>query len=1079
MTATKKILTLLFLLASIFPQSYAAAGDSAISFVHINTSNSNISMNGIRLVFQDSKGFIWVGTHNGLNRYDGIDFTVYDKTALGLISDNIQTLVEDADGNLWVGAGHGLTVYDRCMDTFRPFDKVSDKGTRITNKVNNVCRSRGGSTIYITANGQGLFSYDLQTDMLSNLFFEDGQQTLSQNIHSVYADAVGNLWMGIYYSGLYRWAPGMNLPEKVVGVDGEPVFDEDNITGIAASNNDKGLIYVLSHCDGLCSYNVYTGQRADLLSFPSGVAPIRMYAEDSGENIWIATNNGLYRYNVSSGRHCVIFNDNTPFALSDNYCTALLRDRTGNLWVGTKDSGLNLYNHRQDNFKTIWSVGTTSLLGSKTTDLIQTREGDIYISTESRGLLKCGRDYGKLTSVLSSDLTGMIYSLCVNSGEIWLGTQRGLLRYNPATGLYHRYVSFSTASIDDRVHVVYSTANGRLMVGTTLGLMEYDPKSDRFTSIKSFDGHFVTSVAEDRNGGLYVATYAHGLCYWKDDVVRHYTEDDCALFIDNSKDICVDRYGRVWITCNNSGLCRYDLDSDSFVVYDKKSLMGLKTNRIYSVIDDTRGDIWFGTDVGLVRLNPRTYEVTNYDASVGLLDNDFTSTILRDQYDRLWVGSRNGIMYFDPASLDGLAKSEANIVLTDLKIADTLVKPKADSGLDRNIDIAEEVVLSHKCNSFGVKASLLSWQTLAENRIEYFLEGHDSSVKVLQPGSTAFWYNVRPGTYRLHVRGSTVSDKWDVSHNSIRIVVRQHPLLSPVAVILYVIVVMAILYIGADIYHRRLRKREKQRLIEFERDLEYSVLMECKPTILLLEDDSAQRKMIKSLITDEYNVISAMSLAKSIELAESFRVALIIADADVRNLDAMMFCRKVRENAALVTVPLIILSSDTSSRTRVQYMECGVNIFVEKPLSGEYLKACMKNILNREKAIVQDIEKKAVSLKIKRVNLGEEDEKFINRLDTIFLENFADPDFDTEALIKAMAMSRSSFVRRMKELFATSPNAWLKNKRMTLAAQMLREKGARVNEVCYATGFKYPSYFAKCFKEVYGVLPEEYKKTFK
>ena len=160
-------------------------------------------------------------------------------------------------------------------------------------------------------------------------------------------------------------------------------------------------------------------------------------------------------------------------------------------------------------------------------------------------------------------------------------------------------------------------------------------------------------------------------------------------------------------------------------------------------------------------------------------------------------------------------------------------------------------------------------------------------------------------------------------------------------------------------------------------------------------------------------------------------------------------------------------------------MECGVNIFVEKPLSGEYLKACMKNILNREKAIVQDIEKKAVSLKIKRVNLGEEDEKFINRLDTIFLENFADPDFDTEALIKAMAMSRSSFVRRMKQLFATSPNAWLKNKRMTLAAQMLREKGARVNEVCYATGFKYPSYFAKCFKEVYGVLPEEYKKTFK
>ena len=1078
MRTLKKILTLLCFMISVFAQSYAWAGESPISFVHISTSNSNISMNGIRLVFQDSWGFIWVGTNNGLNRYDGIDFTVYDKSELGLISDNIQALEEDADGNLWIGAGHGLTVYDRRMDIFRPFDKVSDKGTRIVNKVNNVCRSTGNK-IYITVNRQGMFSYDPRTDELTNHFFEDGNQTLSQNIHSLCADDRGTVWMGIYYSGLYKWSPGMSMPEKVVDSDGRPVFDDDNITGIAFSNKDKGLIYVLSHCNGLCSYDTYTGKRSDLLSFPPGIAPIRIYAEESGDHIWVTTNNGLYRYDVASGTHKVIYNDNTPFALSDNYCTALLRDRSGNLWVGTKDNGLNLYNHRQDHFKTMWSVGKTPLMDSKPTDFVQTSEGDVYISTEGRGLLKCKRGYGKLAIVLPHEHTGMIYSLSVNAGEIWLGTQRGLLRYNPVTDVCRRYMSFSTASIDDRVHVVYSTANGRLLVGTTLGLMEYDPDADSFASIESFDGHFVTSVAEDRNGGLYVATYAHGLCYWKGDIVKRYTTDDCRLFIDNAKDVCVDSSDRVWITCNNSGLCRFDKETDSFVIYDKNSLMGLKTNRIHSIVDDSRGYIWFGSDVGLVRFNPHTSEVTNYDASVGLLDDAFTSSILRDRNDRLWVGSRNGIMYFDPLSLDGLAKSDARIVLTDLKVGDVLVKPKSRSGLDCNIDIADKVELSHKCNSFGIKASLLSWQTLAENRVEYFLEGHDSLAKVLLPGNTAFWYNVRPGTYQLYVRGSTVSDRWDISHKCITIVVKQHPLLSPFAILMYVVILLTMLYVIAELYHRRLRKREKQRLIEFERELEYSVLVESKPTILLLEDDSVQRKMIKGLITDEYNVISAMSLAKSIELAESFRVALIIADADVRNLDAMMFCRKVRENAALVTVPLIILSSDTSSRTRVQYMDCGVNIFVEKPLSGEYLKACMKNILNREKAIVQDIEKKAVSLKIKRVNLGEEEEKFINRLDTLFLENFADPDFDTEALIEAMAMSRSTFVRRMKELFATSPNAWLKNKRMTIAAQMLREKGARVNEVCYATGFKYPSYFAKCFKEVYGVLPEEYKKTFK
>jgi AraC-like DNA-binding protein len=157
-------------------------------------------------------------------------------------------------------------------------------------------------------------------------------------------------------------------------------------------------------------------------------------------------------------------------------------------------------------------------------------------------------------------------------------------------------------------------------------------------------------------------------------------------------------------------------------------------------------------------------------------------------------------------------------------------------------------------------------------------------------------------------------------------------------------------------------------------------------------------------------------------------------------------------------------------------MDKGVSLFIEKPFTGDYLKSAIRNVFNKEMTIESAISQSIVSMKIHRLKLDSKDEDFLNLLEKTVIDNLSDPSFGSAELEAAMAMSRSSLVRRMKSLLDTTPNEYLKQKRLTIAARMLKENNVRVNEICYAVGFKYPSYFTKCFKEVYGLLPADYRK---
>lgn len=1070
----KRILCILLSVALMSPILASNIKEEDFPFVHINRSNSNISYDGISRIYQDSRGLIWIGTFKGLNRFDGDSFTVYDKDDFGVASDFIHSIEEDSEGNMWVGTDRGVVIYDYRLDTFIPFTTVSNIGTVIDNKVNNIRYVDG--KVWMTVNHQGMFSYDIRTGELVNYFVKDGEQVLPQGVRRFIIDNNGDFWLGLYYSGFFKASPSLDRLEELSLGGGS--FKDDNIEGLALSRDGSHIIYAVTVRNGLCKIDTKQGTVTSLLRFPDDAVPLELCL-DPGKCIWIPTTKGLYRYDMTDGTHIVLREDKkNRFTLSDNYVFAVFVDNVGGVWAGTKDGGLNYSGPEQRDFKKYYHCGNHTLENSIVSGFADDGQGSIWVTTEKEGLFRYDIEKESLSRYDRYDFKETICSPCFYGGYLWIGSLRGLIRLNPATGQVKRYSSFANASVEDnRCLVVYRTDTGHLYVGTTLGLMRYDPHSDSFVSQSGFEGKFITGMDEDGRGRMWVSTYADGVYHFDpstDTVLSRYHYHD-GLPTNKLSGIFIDGRDRVWAIGFSFGFYCFDKMNGCFTEYSRKNLPDLPSDVFFSAIDDRDGNLWLSSDVGIVRFNPETRAVSSYTTSVGLLDNVMKKGVVKDTRGNMYFGSQNGFISFNPEHFH-VSGVSPNLIITDFRVGDEVIKPGPDSPLNCNIDLAEEIHLMPGQNSFGISASVLSLSTTANNKILCFLDGYDSSPRILTGDRSIFWYNVPAGTYRLLVRGSNVNGRWNVAHKPITIVVERPLLATPGAIAVYVLIVLVIAVVIAYLYSRRLKKKERERLEAFESEMQINVLSDKLPTVLLIADNVSVLQQVKMCIGQECNVVSAMTAKRGFITLDTLKVNLMVIDIDTRYFDGEDFCSRVLEDKEHARTPIIILSSDTTTKRKIAYMDKGVSLFIEKPFTGDYLKSAIRNVFNKEMSIESAISQSIVSMKIHRLKLDSKDEDFLNLLEKTVLDNLSDPSFGSAELETAMAMSRSSLVRRMKALLDTTPNEYLKQKRLTIAARMLKENNVRVNEICYAVGFKYPSYFTKCFKEVYGLLPADYRK---
>ena len=1320
--AAGMLLCLLALFAAV-PQA-GAVNPGARYFTHLKTTDSGLSYNCVHAIIQDSRGFIWLGTSDGLNRYDGMRFRTFHKNELGGNSGFIVSLCEDDRGDIWIGTDSGVVLYDAATDRFRALDTPSDRGTVIHNKVTTIKKDRQG-VIWMAVNNQGLFSCDPESGALKNYFVEEGRQTLPANITSFCFDVNNECWLSLYFSNLYHADKALTEATPVEFGDRGQLFRNDNIIEIIES--PYNTLYVASVDKGVCEIAPRSSKIRTLIpNAENRYVPESLFSGRDGE-LWAATTKGIYVYNPGSGETIRLKADRQDkFSLSDSHTLSVLVDDSDGIWIGTNAGGVNYSGAFHQNFDKYHIVGDEPLANCLVRGFADDGEGRLWITTEKSGLMTYSLKTKELRKYRNKQLPEALFGIGHDDGKLWLGSFQGLYRLDLKTGAVKVYSRRDESSSlhDNKIYTIYKTSEGDLLVGTTLGMLRYDRAGDSFTPIPVFEGMFITDIAEDISGDLWVATYANGLIRYDPAagaIVRSYTyAADNPRSLPSNKVLSVfrDSADRIWATTFSAGFCLYDGQNDDFVVYDQ-ALLGagnLPSDINYRIVEDDSGNLWISTNKGLICFTPATLETKAYTTTDGLLNDEFNYNAgFKTSDGTLYFGSSDGFVRFNPRTFHTDTRVP-EIVITDLRIGERIVKAGEEgSPLACNIDRTQHIALNARQNSFGFGFALLGFASPASNTILCRLEGYDTHWRKVPESNRIFYSNIPAGSYRLQVKGVNSNGIWNDRHPAVEITVAQRFYKSTPAILLYVLLLIVASILVSHYFYRKAVKRERQRQNEYKRAREIElfnekmaffsnivheiktpltlirtplqnilasgecggevredlmvinnnteylsqlvkelldfVKIECHgymlncgnldliekigflcfnfaetaksnnlrltfrheeeqlsiladepglnkilnnllhnalkyaesyievearseggnavvsirndgpiipkehrsrifepfvqygndakgvgiglslartlaelhggslvlddgtectdfiltlplrrtaaepadgeeataapeggpekpglPTLLIVEDNADLSAYLKRKLQGEYRILTAASAERALELLRQQEADLVLSDIALNGMSGLELCKRICGDFETSHIPVILLSALSSTRSKVVGMECGASLYIEKPFSMEYLQACIRNILDKRSAMKNAFKNKAMPLAAHLYNLPHSDEEFLSRLDAIILANISAPNFSNEQLAEAFCLSKSTLNRKIKGLLDTTPNDYIRTKRLVVAAQMLTENHCRINEVCYSVGFNTPSYFAKCFKKFYGILPAEYMK---
>lgn len=777
---------------------------------------NGLSQNTVYQILQDRKGFMWFGTKDGLNRYDGLSFRIYKKENSGLGRNFVTALYEDYEGNIWIGTDGGVFIYNPVSDSFTPFGHKSDKGTVIRDFVTMI-GSDGNNNIWISVENQGLFRYNCREKTLLNYLHDSGLA----NVTRFWLNG-NTCWLALYADNLYRAEAGFDSPlQPFKDADGKEIFKGDIINWQV--DGPHNCIYVAS-LNGLTEINQTTGKARRLLN-----TYVRSLQFRSDDELWVGAESGLYIYNLTKDKvtHLTVPNQDDSYALSDNAIYSLCCDKENGMWIGSYFGGVNYYPYQWTYFEKFYPREDLRHFGRRVREICQSNDGTLWIGTEDKGLFNFDPESGKITPFEHPAIYQNVHGLCLDGDDLWVGTfSGGLNRVNLRTKQVKHYAkgeSDNSMAAND-AFTICKTTTGDIWIGTTSGLLKYNRASDDFTRIPYLRNMFTYDILEDFNGNLWIATFSNGVfCYdvrsrqWRNYLADE--KDSVSLPYNKVISIYEDSKKRLWFMTLGEGFCRYNPQTDSFIRYDMSQ--GFPSNTIYKMVEDKKGNLWITTNYGLVCFNPDTGTKHAYTTANGLLSNQFNfQSGYCDKKGRIYLGSINGFIAFDPETF------VENTFLPPVAITDfylfnkRLSAGRPDSPLKKSITYSDELVLEANQNSFSFSVAALSYQAPEMNRLEYTLEGFDREWYAVGRNSQINYSNLPYGSYTLRIRGSNSDGKWNETERVLDIRIRPPFYLSVWAYMVYVVLALCSLVAVIFYFRSRTRQKHQQAMEKFEREKE-------------------------------------------------------------------------------------------------------------------------------------------------------------------------------------------------------------------------------------------------------------------
>ncbi len=755
-----------------------------VNFDHL-TSEDGLSQGTGYAIEQDHQGYMWFGTQDGLNKYNGYDMTVYrpvDGASTSVSSGHIREIYEDSRGNVWIGTqGRGLNRYNRDSDSFTRFfghEGVEPGTTPSGGAVVAILEDSEGVLWIGTQPGLNIYDRDSETFR----YFHEAEGLSSDHITALHECSDGHLWIGTD-NGLNRFNRGdetfshyLHDPEDPHGITEGSVF--------AIYEDDRGTLWVGTET-GLNRFDPDTGRFYRYRHDPddphsiSGNIILSLH-EDSRGRFWVGTeNDGLNLMDRGKGDFQRIQSDaGNPNSLTQNSVWALYESRDRMLWVGTFRGGLNMldltesgfehYRHRRHADNTLSNDYALSFL--------EDRHGTFYVGTDGGGLNIFDRNTGRFEAVKHDpedpdNFLGSNVVLAMHedrNGYIWIGHYGGgISKYDPLTGSAEQFRHVpedSTSLASDHIYVIHEDSDGHMWFGTNgEGVNRYDPEEGRFIRVgPQGDGTgYVRAIHEDSRGHFWIATHGGGLRQidrHTHEVIRHFYQGDAGLSSNEVMAIHEDRQNNLWVGTKEGDLHRLDYETYTFSSYSTSD--GLPSSVINGIRDDEAGNLWLSTNNGIARFNPETERFKNFGVGSGVQGNEFLPlSHYEDREGYIYFGGTNGFNRFHPEEI-AVGEEVPPVVFTDLKIFNESVPIGGGSPLAKHISQTERVVLPYDASVVTFDYVALDFSAEKDNEFAYKLEGFNDDWQYVGKGRSATYTNLRPGKYTFRVMASNRYGVW-------------------------------------------------------------------------------------------------------------------------------------------------------------------------------------------------------------------------------------------------------------------------------------------------------------------------------
>jgi signal transduction histidine kinase/ligand-binding sensor domain-containing protein len=877
----------------VFIFQFSFAQKENLRFTHISNLDG-LSQSWVRCIFQDDLGFMWFGTADGLNRFDGYEFKVFlpnpdDRYSLG--SMYINNISKKSQTELWICAHDGVYHYDQKLERFYRFNPVPDVETRMV--------FEDSEKIIWVATTNGLYKYNPKknsTEVFTHKHDLPGSIS-NNNIQYIFEDSKKNLWISTY-EGIDLYNRKSNTFKFFDISKSINLKDRTRVWNIL--EDKKGRLWCGIKQGGVYMFE-YNLKNPELSSFKlilKGSPNCMVF--DNNNNLWIGHGGsqglGIFNIdefdknqkpNVSQYFHTGI----DDLSISSNSITSIYKDRFGDIWIGNYGGGVNYYSKRAKKFYCNRFSKEKNSISSNMVNAILEDNHYLWIGTEyglDKKDLKTGEFVHFKHDKLNSASIGAdaIYSLFKDSkGNLWVGSWNGgLSKYEYISGGFKNYLpNKSKGSINNsNIIDICEDKKGRLWITTNGGgVNQFDPTTEKFVSFtnnpldkKSINSNSANNICITRSGQIFISLYGKGFDLF-DESTNTFTH-----FCNNPKDknslspgfvlsIFEDSKQNIWVA-TNMGLNLFDQKNGTFKHYTTQH--GLPNNTIQAILEDNKGNLWISTNNGLAVFydainKPKDPKFKVYNKKDGFFSDEFNiRAAFKGESGVFYYGTLQGYIYFNPDSIKENTIPPV-IILTDFSLLETQEKTTDKQKLfSKEINYVDTIKLSYSQSNFTIKFAALNYLDPIKNQYKYRLSGYEDGWHMTGNQRFATYTNIQPGEYTFIVYGSNNDGVWSINPKTIKIIISPpwwQTLLFKIVVILSILLVIAMIFrFRMKILQRQkqiLEKKVEQRTVELKKTNQQ---LEEKNVEIAVQNDelSRHRNNLEQLVQERTSELEAAKL---------------------------------------------------------------------------------------------------------------------------------------------------------------------------------------------------------------------------